>query len=727
MKGMWRSVATENVLLKIVMIEVDRGHLSSLSRTADLISRKFIELRASSPNDSIDLDYVLQDGALYIERFLPDEILNEQFRLRHGPVEDFEESSVEGQGALRANYKQPGLLSSLYFSLDPAFSTPIQNDWVEIKTQAIGLNMKDLVVATAKFDWNYLSTEAAGVVSQVGSTVTSWKVGDRVFGFIPGNMGNYVRSPATLVSKIPEGESFARAASMPVAYLTAIYALKHLAKLSEGESVLIQSATGGLGMAAMRIAKSLGAKIYATVGSDVKRKKLIEEFDIPASQIFHSRDPKTADEIMRATGENGVDVILSNAGGDHMDETLRCTAPLGRFIDVGRTDVIGKGKLSMEVFRRNATLSSFDMGLIYRQKPSLVESLANWMVERGARHLIFLSRSGTGRPNSTLFLDELARFGAKTEIIQCNVTDRDALTSTIERVSNKTLIKGVVHAAMVEGDAFFDKANYSQIHRVLAPKVAGTINLHRATQHLPLDFFLMTSSFIASVGIAAQSAYSAANAFQDAFARFRVSQNLPAISLAIGTVLDVGIISENVNFKQMLLRNGSYGLSETEFLQMLEGALCQPSLPPKHVPELHKLDPCSSGQILLSFEPSRLIPYAAENRINDLVWYNNARFQAIRQSISDRMQEHTTKDSVEEKTSIVREAIVERLAKLLSIAVDELNADKPLSQYGLDSLVAAELRSWLTKTLGVDITLLDLLSKGKSITDLITTVTEQRH
>lgn len=386
------------------------------------------------------------------------------------------------------------------------------------------------------------------------------------------------------------------------------------------------------------------------------------------------------------------------------------------------------------------------------------------MVERGARHLIFLSRSGTGRPNSTLFLDELARFGAKTEIIQCNVTDRDALTSTIERVSNKTLIKGVVHAAMVEGvsliysftrvpsvstnvtqDAFFDKANYSQIHRVLAPKVAGTINLHRATQHLPLDFFLMTSSFIASVGIAAQSAYSAANAFQDAFARFRVSQNLPAISLAIGTVLDVGIISENVNFKQMLLRNGSYGLSETEFLQMLEGALCQPSLPPKHVPELHKLDPCSSGQILLSFEPSRLIPYAAENRINDLVWYNNARFQAIRQSISDRMQEHTTKgtgatggtsslsarlkavDSVEEKTSIVREAIVERLAKLLSIAVDELNADKPLSQYGLDSLVAAELRSWLTKTLGVDITLLDLLSKGKSITDLITTVTEQRH
>ncbi|KAI0853704.1 putative polyketide synthase [Daldinia vernicosa] len=830
MKGMWRCVANENVLLNMAMIEVDKNHLGSLSRTADLISYKFNELHAS-PNRNIDLECVLQNGALYIERFLSDEALNEQFRLCRGPAEDFEERPLEAQSALRANYKQPGLLSSLYFSLDPAFFMPLRDDWVEIKTQAIGLNMKvssDLAVATAKFDWDYLSTEAAGIVSQVGSAVTSLRAGDRVFGFIPGNMGNYMRSPVTSVSKIPEGESsFACAASMSVAYLTAIYALKHLARLSEGESVLIQSAAGGLGMAATRIAKSLGAKIYATVGSNAKRKKLIEEFDIPACRIFHSRDMSTVDEIIRASGRDGIDVILNNAGGDYMYEIWKCIAPLGRFIDVGRTDVLGKGKLSLEVFTRNATFSSFDMGLIYRQRPELVESLmqeltklwadgiigpidhittldiselesamsffsrglhtgkmvmtfqnpkaklkiarpanrasfdtnaayilvgclgglgqslANWMVERGAQHLIFLSRSGAERPGSTTFIEGLVRSGVQTEIIRCSVTDRDALTSVIERVSSKTLVKGVVHAAMVEGDAFFDKTNYSQIHQVLAPKVTGTINLHHATLHLPLDFFLMTSSFTASVGIASQSAYSAANAFQDAFSRFRISQNLPAISLAIGTVLEIGVVGDNDGFKQMLQRNGSYGLSETEFLHLLEGALCQSSLSPIHESELYKLDPYSSAQILLSFEPSRLVPYVAGNRLNDLLWYSNPRFQAIRQSIFDRTQEHTSKgigtpgdvsslseklqavNSTEEKASIVREVIAERLAKLLNVAPDELDIGKPMSQYGLDSLVAAELRSWLIKTFGVDVTLLDLLSKGKSIADLVSAATEK--
>ena len=114
-------------------------------------------------------------------------------------------------------------------------------------------------MATARFDLNNLSTEGAGVVTRLGSAVTSFKLGDRVFGIIPGNMGNYLRSPASLVSKIPDELSTDGAASMPVVHLTSIYALKHLAGLAKGESVLIQSATGGLGMAAIQLAQSLGA------------------------------------------------------------------------------------------------------------------------------------------------------------------------------------------------------------------------------------------------------------------------------------------------------------------------------------------------------------------------------------------------------------------------------------------------------------------------------------
>lgn len=194
-----------------------------------------------------------------------------------------------------------------------------------------------------------------------------------MFGMIPGNMGNFMRSPASLVSHIPVGVSFIGAASMPVAYLTALYALRYLGHLAQGESILIQSATGGLGMAAIRIAQFLGAEIYATAGNDEKRRLLTDRFGIPAAHVFSSRELTTVEDIMQATGGAGVDVILSSSAGDMMHETWRCIAPLGRFIDVGRTDVLGGGKLGLDVFKRNAVFASFDIGVLYRQKPDMIE------------------------------------------------------------------------------------------------------------------------------------------------------------------------------------------------------------------------------------------------------------------------------------------------------------------------------------------------------------------
>lgn len=187
-----------------------------------------------------------------------------------------------------------------------------------------------------------------------------------------GNMGNYTRSAASVVAKIPDGQSPVDAASMPVVYLTALYALQHLARLEKGESVLIQAATGGLGMAAIRVARHLGAEVYATVGNDEKRRILTDEFGIPSSHIFNSRELSSVDDILRATNRQGIDVVLASSAGDLMHETWRCIAPMGRFIDVGRTDVLGGGKLALEVFKRNATFSSFDISLVLRQKPAVI-------------------------------------------------------------------------------------------------------------------------------------------------------------------------------------------------------------------------------------------------------------------------------------------------------------------------------------------------------------------
>ncbi|KGO64075.1 Acyl transferase/acyl hydrolase/lysophospholipase [Penicillium italicum] len=819
MKGMLRSIAAENISSKYAFIELDFSHYTSQERVAALVVRKLNELQVPEPSEILDLECVLRGGAFHVERLLPEETLNSQFHLRNGFKNDIEERAVGTQLPTRAQYGQPGMLSSLYFTNDSDFSKPLGEDWIEIKTEAIGLNMKDIAVATARFDLNNLSTEGAGIVTGLGSAVTSFELGDRVFGMIPGNMGNYLRTPASLVSKIPDGLSTDGAASMPVVYLTSIYALKHLAGLAKGESVLIQSATGDLGMAAIQIAQSLGAEIYATVGTDEKAKILVDEFGIPASHIFNSRKLSAVKDILKATKQKGLDVILSSSGGDLMHEMWRCIAPLGHFIDVGRTDVIGGGKLGLEVFKKNATFSSFDMGLIYQQKPDLISrlmtemmrliqdgiigpirhlttfcisrletamnlfskglhtgkfiitfrdptatlkiarpvaravfdpnatyllvgclgglgrSLSTWMVEQGARHLAFLSRSGTNKPEAVSTVEELTAAGAYPEVIQCNVADLNALTSAVEKLSATRRVKGVIHAAMVEGDALFENAAWSQVQKVLEPKVTGTVNLHHATKSLPLDFFLMTSSIVGTVSTPSQGAYTAANAFQDSFSRFRHSQSLPATTLGLGLILEVGSVSSSIRFQQMLQRNATYGVSETEFLQLLEGALCKPHFSSEES-SLSKHDASYPAQVVTGLEPARFLPYLENDRVNDLLWYNNARFQGVRQAISDRARTLASAGSnssggtssiatqlqnasTPEKLDISRTAITTRLAELLGVAADDIDSNMPVSRYGVDSLVAGELRNWLIKTFGLEVSMLQLLSKNGKIEDLV--------
>lgn len=248
----------------------------------------------------------------------------------------------------------------------------------------------------------------------------------------------------------------------------------------------------------------------------------------------------------------------------------------------------------------------------------------------------------------------------------------------------------------------------------------------------------MTSSLVGVVGTATQSAYAGANAFQDAFAQFRVSQSLPATSLAVGIILEVGSVSDSVGFQEMFQRNASYGVSETEFLQLFEGALCRPPLFPKaNDSPLSYFDPGAAARVIGSLEPARYLPYVRDNRFNSLLWHNDSRFQAVVQTISDRVDDTTaSKDfnntdtslsqrldkaaSSAEKASIVREVVIKQLTSLLGATEDDIDVEKPMSLYGFDSLVAAELRNWLVKTFGVDMGLVQLLSKATKIEDLVT-------
>jgi hypothetical protein len=142
MKGLLRSIATENVLSKYAFVELDSSDYTSQTRTAELLIHKLNELVKCTPSEAVDLECVLRGGVFHVERLLPEKTLNEGFSLRNGYEDDVQEHTLGTQGPLRAQYRQSGVLSSLYFSSDPDFSKPLQDDWIEIQTEAIGLNIK---------------------------------------------------------------------------------------------------------------------------------------------------------------------------------------------------------------------------------------------------------------------------------------------------------------------------------------------------------------------------------------------------------------------------------------------------------------------------------------------------------------------------------------------------------------------------------------------------------
>ena len=142
MKGMLRSIATENVLSKYAFIELDFSYYTSQVRAAELVVHKLNELQALAPSDNVDRECVLRGGAFHVERLRPEETLNSQFHLRNALEDDIEERPVGTQLPIKARYRQPGMLSSVHFASDPDFSKPLGEDWIEMKTEAIGLNMK---------------------------------------------------------------------------------------------------------------------------------------------------------------------------------------------------------------------------------------------------------------------------------------------------------------------------------------------------------------------------------------------------------------------------------------------------------------------------------------------------------------------------------------------------------------------------------------------------------
>ena len=175
--------------------------------------------------------------------------------------------------------------------------------------------------------------------------------------------------------------SFTTAASLPVVFATAIYALRDVARLSEGESVLIHAAAGGVGQAAIQIAQNIGAIVFVTVGSTQKQEFLMRTFDIPRSRIFSSRDTSFGEGLLRVTHDRGVDVVLNSVAGEALRVTWDCLAPFGRFVEIGKRDLVQNNRLEMQKFLDGVSFSAVDIGLLAKMKRNQFRMLLDDVIE----------------------------------------------------------------------------------------------------------------------------------------------------------------------------------------------------------------------------------------------------------------------------------------------------------------------------------------------------------
>lgn len=238
---------------------------------------------------------------------------------------------------------------------------------------------------------NGFGYEGSGVVMKVGSSVQKLSVGDRVVVSSSGSLATTVRLDQRLCTKIPDTLSHEEASTMSSAYATAIICLLDLGRLTKGMSVLIHSAAGGVGIAALHIARMVGAEvrgafifrqmgtnlhilqIWVSVSSETKVQYLMSAFGIPRHRIFDSRSEAFLSGIMRETGGTGVDVVLNSLSGELLHASWRCVAQFGTFVEIGRRDFVGQGALDMQPLEQNRVFAGFDLLLFSKARPEVVE------------------------------------------------------------------------------------------------------------------------------------------------------------------------------------------------------------------------------------------------------------------------------------------------------------------------------------------------------------------
>lgn len=662
-------------------------------------------------------------------------------------------------------FDTPGSLRNLEWFALP--ERALESDEVEIEPVATGLNFRDVMYAMGLLSDEAVETgfagatvgmELSGRVMRVGAEVTSFKPGDAVLGFAPASFATHVYTRAGAITHKPSSMAFEEAATIPTTFFTAWYALVELARLRRGERVLVHGAAGGVGIAAIQLARHLGAEVFATAGSREKR-----EFVrlLGADHVFDSRSLAFADKVREVTGGAGVDVVLNSLAGEAMVRSIDTLRPFGRFLELGKRDFYENSRIGLRPFRNNISYYGIDADQLMGALPELTTRLfgevmqhfadgmlhplpyrlfpaahveeafrymqqarqigkvlvgypaatpaptrgalkcevlrldadgaylviggtgglgfasARWMIARGACHLTLASRSGALSAQAS---EEIARWrdeGVSVDVVSCDATDAAAVAALVASIAARgTPLKGVLHSAMHIDDGLVRNLDDARFEAVLAPKLAGAWNLHRATQGCPLDFFIVYSSATTALGNPGQSSYVAANSFLEALVEQRRAIGLPGTFMAWGPLSDVGFLARNEKTREALQsRIGGVSITSDEALAALERVLLAGG--------------AGEAVVRLDWQAlSRGMPSAQARR------YAAMRARGMNEPVlesGEPLRERVHALPRAEALALVEETLRVQIARILHLAPERVELDTSVLDMGMDSLMGMEL------------------------------------
>ena len=380
--GLVRTLRAENSGTRYTTLDLDaRTDLPTFSTRATTAIVDVFKATFGCESEQLDLEYAERDGLLYIPRVLEDRVNNDALatstQISPPEVQPF----YQPDRPLRMHIGTPGMLDTLRFEDDASTKEPLPSDFVEVEPKAFGLNFRDVMVAMGQLNETIMGYECSGVITRVGTGISNFQVGDHVCTMTKGHYANYIRLPGAIVGHVPHDMPFEKAASLPMVFCTAYYALYDIARLENNETVLIHAVAGGVGQAAIMLARLAGAKIFVTVGTKEKRAFLTEKYNIPPEHIFSSRDVSFAQGVMAATDGQGVDVVLNCLAGELLQETWNCIGELGRFVEIGKRDLELNNRLEMAPFVRSVSFSAVDITYLLRSRHQVISRILERVME----------------------------------------------------------------------------------------------------------------------------------------------------------------------------------------------------------------------------------------------------------------------------------------------------------------------------------------------------------